>query len=119
MNYYFMTVVLLSFSNIFMSFAWYSHLKNLNDKPWFVAALISWCIALFEYLLMVPANRIGYQLMSLPQLKILQEVVTLLVFMPFAFFYMKEKLSWDYVWASMCLMGAVFFIFKKKLLETF
>jgi hypothetical protein len=99
-----------------MSFAWYSHLRNLADKPWFVAALLSWCIALFEYLLMVPANRIGYQVMTLPQLKIVQEVVTLLVFMPFAFFYMKEKLSWDYVWASLCLMGAVFFIFKKRLL---
>jgi uncharacterized protein (DUF486 family) len=109
-----MAVVLLILSNVFMTFAWYAHLKNLADRPWLIAALISWGIALFEYLLQVPANRIGYQVMNLGQLKILQEVITLLVFLPFAVFYMKEKLTLDYLWAGLCLLGAVFFIFRSK-----
>jgi uncharacterized protein (DUF486 family) len=119
MNNYFITITLLCFSNVFMSFAWYSHLKNLSAKPWFVAVLASWAIAFFEYLLMVPANRAGYKMMSLPQLKILQEVITLSIFVPFAIIYMKEKLTWDYAWAGFCLMGAVFFIFKKQLLQNY
>lgn len=106
------TVVLLTLSNIFMTFAWYGHLKNLKSSPWIVAALISWGIALFEYLLQVPANRIGSTTMSLSQLKITQEVITLLVFVPFAVFYMGQPLKWDYLWAGLCLMGAVYFIFR-------
>jgi uncharacterized protein (DUF486 family) len=117
MNNYFVTVILLCFSNVFMSFAWYAHLKNLSAKPWFLAVLLSWAIAFFEYLLMVPANRVGYKVMSLPQLKILQEIITLSVFVPFALIYMKERLTWDYLWAGLCLLGAVFFIFKKQLLR--
>ena len=109
------TIVLLACSNVFMTFAWYGHLKNLSDRPWIIAALISWGIALFEYLLQVPANRIGHQVMSLGQLKILQEVITLSVFVPFSYFYMKEKLSLDYLWAGLCLLGAVFFLFRKHL----
>lgn len=103
---------LLFASNIFMTFAWYAHLKNLADKPWYLAALISWGIALCEYLLMVPANRIGYTAMNLGQLKMLQEVITLAVFVPFAVLYMGETLRWNYLWAGLCLMGAVYFIFK-------
>ncbi len=99
-----------------MTFAWYAHLKNLNGKPWIVAAIVSWGIALFEYLLQVPANRIGYQELNIGQLKILQEVITLSVFVPFAFLYMKEPLKLDYLWASLCMLGAVFFMFKGKLL---
>jgi uncharacterized protein (DUF486 family) len=114
-NPYVSTVFLLMLSNVFMTFAWYAHLKNLADKPWIVAAFISWGIALFEYLIQVPANRIGYDVMSIGQLKILQEVITLLVFVPFALFYMKEKLTLDYLWAGLCLLGAVFFIFRSKL----
>ena len=110
------TVILLCCSNVFMTFAWYAHLRNLSNKPWIVAALVSWGIALFEYLFQVPANRIGSQVLSLGQLKILQEVVTLSIFVPFAVFYMKEKLSWDYLWAGLCILGAVFFIFRKKLM---
>lgn len=106
------TVVLLALSNLFMTIAWYAHLKHLNDKPWWIAALASWGVALFEYLLQVPANRIGYQALTLPQLKILQEVITLLVFAPFAVLYMREPLSWNYLWAGLCLMGAVYFIFR-------
>ena len=106
------TVVLLTFSNIFMTFAWYGHLKNLKSSPWIIAALISWGIALFEYLLQVPANRIGSTTMNLSQLKITQEVITLSVFVPFAVFYMGQPLKLDYLWAGMCLMGAVFFIFR-------
>ncbi len=106
------TVVLLTFSNIFMTFAWYGHLKNLKSSPWIVAALISWGIALFEYLLQVPANRIGSSTMNLSQLKITQEVITLAVFVPFAVFYMGQPLKWDYLWAGLCLMGAVYFIFR-------
>ena len=106
------TVVLLICSNVFMTFAWYAHLKNLHDRPWFIAALLSWGIALFEYLLQVPANRIGYTQLSLPQLKILQEVITLSVFVPFTVLYMRQNLRWDFLWAGLCLLGAVFFIFR-------
>jgi len=108
------TVILLVVSNVFMTFAWYAHLRNLSDRPWIIAALLSWGIALFEYLVQVPANRIGYTEMSLGQLKILQEVVTLSVFVPFAVFYMKEPLKLDYLWAGLCIMGAVYFIFRAK-----
>jgi uncharacterized protein len=107
------TVVLLSLSNVFMTFAWYGHLKHLNTKPWVIAALISWGIALFEYLLQVPANRIGFTALSLPQLKILQEVITLGIFVPFAILYMRQPLKLDFLWASLCLVGAVYFIFRK------
>ena len=103
---------LLVLSNVFMTFAWYAHLKELSSKPWWIAALLSWGVALFEYLLQVPANRIGYTALSLPQLKILQEVITLVVFVPFAFFYMNQPLKWDYLWAALCMMGAVYFIFR-------
>jgi uncharacterized protein (DUF486 family) len=103
---------LLVLSNVFMTFAWYAHLKELSARPWWIAALVSWGVALFEYLLQVPANRIGYTALSLPQLKILQEVVTLAVFVPFAVFYMNAPLKWDYLWAALCMMGAVYFIFR-------
>src|SRR5687767_15657337 len=106
------TVGLLIASNIFMTFAWYAHLKNLSARPWYVAALASWGIALFEYLLQVPANRIGYGAMSLGQLKILQECITLIVFVPFAVLYMREPLKLDYLWATLCVLGAVFFVFR-------
>jgi uncharacterized protein (DUF486 family) len=106
------TTLLLVASNVFMTFAWYAHLRNLNDKPWWIAALVSWGIALFEYLLQVPANRIGYTQLSLGQLKILQEVITLSVFVPFAVLYMKEPLKLDYLWAALCILGAVYFIFR-------
>lgn len=106
------TVLLLSLSNVFMTFAWYAHLKNLSDKPWYVAAFLSWGIALFEYMLQVPANRIGYSALSLSQLKLLQEVITLSVFLPFAIFYMHQPLKLDFLWAGMCLLGAVYFIFR-------
>jgi uncharacterized protein len=105
-------ILLLVCSNVFMTFAWYAHLKNLSAAPWYVAALVSWGIALFEYLLQVPANRIGYTTMSLPQLKILQEVITLMVFVPFLVFYMKQPLKLDYLWASLCMLGAVYFVFR-------
>jgi len=95
-----------------MTVAWYAHLKHLNDRAWWIAALASWGVALFEYLLQVPANRIGFSQLTLPQLKIMQEVITLAVFAPFAVLYMKESLSWNYLWAGLCLMGAVYFIFK-------
>lgn len=107
------TIILLTLSNVFMTFAWYAHLRDLREKPWIIAALISWGIALFEYLMQVPANRIGYRVMNLGQLKILQEVITLTVFVPFAVFFMKEKLTWNYLGAAVCLAGAVFFIFRK------
>lgn len=110
------SAVLLCCSNIFMTFAWYGHLKNLSSKPWIIAALISWSIALFEYLLQVPANRIGFQVMNLGQLKILQEVITLLIFMPFSVLFMKEELRLDFLWAGLCILGAVFFIFRPKIL---
>jgi len=103
---------LLFASNVFMTFAWYAHLKNLSQRAWYVAALVSWGIALFEYLLQVPANRIGYTAVSLPQLKIMQEVITLLVFVPFAVFYMRQPLKLDYLWASLCIVGAVYFVFR-------
>ena len=111
----FRTAGLLALSNVFMTFAWYAHLKELSHKPWIVAALASWGIALFEYLLQVPANRIGATAMSLPQLKILQEVITLIVFVPFVLFYMKQPLKWDYLWAGLCILGAVYFIFRDGL----
>jgi uncharacterized protein (DUF486 family) len=103
---------LLVASNVFMTFAWYAHLKHLSAKPWWIAALISWGIALFEYLLQVPANRIGFTTLSLAQLKIMQEAITLLVFVPFAILYMKQPLKLDYLWASLCIMGAVYFVFR-------
>jgi uncharacterized protein (DUF486 family) len=107
------TVLLLAASNVFMTFAWYGHLKNLATAPWWIAALVSWGIALFEYLLQVPANRIGYAAgVSLAQLKILQEVITLSVFVPFAVLYMQQPLKLDYLWAGLCLVGAVYFIFR-------
>ncbi|HEX4517927.1 MAG TPA: DMT family protein [Polyangiaceae bacterium] len=108
------TVVLLVLSNCFMTYAWYGHLKTLRGFPWWVAALVSWGVALFEYLLQVPANRLGYGRFSLGQLKIIQEVITLSVFVPFAIFYMKEKLKLDYLWAALCMGGAVYFIFRGR-----
>jgi uncharacterized protein (DUF486 family) len=106
------TAGLLALSNVFMTMAWYGHLKNLANKPWWIAALISWSIALFEYLLQVPANRIGYSELSLAQLKIMQEAITLSIFVPFAMLYMNQPFKLDYVWAALCLVGAVYFIFR-------
>lgn len=106
------TIILLALSNVFMTFAWYAHLRNLADRRWYIAALVSWGIALFEYLLQVPANRIGYTVMTLPQLKLLQEVITLLVFAPFAVLYMRQSLRLDHLWAAICLVGAVYFAFR-------
>ena len=106
------TAGLLLLSNVFMTFAWYAHLRNLAHRPWYIAALVSWGIALFEYLLQVPANRIGYQSLTLGQLKVLQEVITLVVFAPFAVLYMRQPLRLDYLWAVLCLIGAVYFIFR-------
>jgi uncharacterized protein (DUF486 family) len=106
------TIGLLTLSNVFMTFAWYAHLKELRAKPWIVAALVSWGIALFEYLLQVPANRIGFQVMSLAQLKLLQEVITLAVFVPFAILYMQQPLKLDFLWAGLCLTGAAYFTFR-------
>ncbi|MEY3747245.1 MAG: hypothetical protein RL194_704 [Pseudomonadota bacterium] len=103
---------LLILSNVFMTFAWYAHLKNLNDKPWMVAALVSWGIALFEYMFQVPANRIGFTVLSLAQLKIMQEVITLVVFVPFAILYMQQPVKLDFLWAALCLLGAVYFMFR-------
>jgi uncharacterized protein (DUF486 family) len=108
------TVLLLTASNVFMTFAWYGHLRTLGHRPWIIAALASWGIALFEYLLQVPANRIGYSVMTLSQLKILQEAITLLVFVPFAVFYMRQRLHLDFAWAGLCLLGAVYFAFRAK-----
>jgi uncharacterized protein (DUF486 family) len=107
------TTALLVLSNLFMTFAWYAHLKNLGHRPWLVAALASWGIALFEYLLQVPANRVGYTALTLPQLKILQEAITLAVFVPFAVFYMRQPVKLDYLWSALCVMGAVYFAFRK------
>jgi uncharacterized protein (DUF486 family) len=107
------TVLLLTLSNVFMTFAWYAHLRNLAQKPWIVAAMVSWGIALFEYLLQVPANRIGHKQLELGQLKILQEAITLTVFVPFALLYMKEPVRLNFLWAGLCICGAVFFIFRK------
>lgn len=109
------SIALLICSNVFMTFAWYAHLKELNQKPWIIAALVSWGIALFEYLLQVPANRIGHTVMSVGQLKIMQEVISISVFVPFAILYLKEPLKLDYLWAGLCLLGAVFFMFREKL----
>lgn len=106
------TTGLLILSNIFMTMAWYAHLKDMRDKPWIIAAFLSWGIALFEYLLQVPANRIGYTALTLPQLKILQEVITLSVFVPFVVLYMKQPIKLDYLWAAFCMCGAVYFIFR-------
>jgi uncharacterized protein (DUF486 family) len=107
------TIFLLICSNIFMTFAWYSHLKNLNDKPWILASIASWSIALFEYLLQVPANRIGFQVLSLPQLKILQEVITISIFIPFSLLYMGQPIKWNHYVAMLFILGAVYFVFKK------
>jgi len=109
------TILLLICSNIFMTFAWYGHLKALNDKIWIIAALVSWGIALFEYLLQVPANRIGHSVLSVGELKILQEVITISVFIPFSYLYLKEPLKLDYLWAGLCLVGAVYFMFRGRL----
>jgi uncharacterized protein (DUF486 family) len=106
------TVALLSLSNVFMTFAWYGHLKELNNRPWVVAALVSWGIALFEYLLQVPANRIGYTQFSVGQLKILQEIITLAVFLPFSVYFLRQPLRLDYLWAALCVLGAVYFVFR-------
>ena len=106
------TILLLVCSNVFMTFAWYGHLKSLSNKPWYLAALLSWAIAFFEYMLMVPANRIGHTVMSVGQLKIMQEVITLTVFVPFALFYLKEPFKMDYVYAGLCMLGAVYFMFR-------
>jgi len=106
------TVLLLTLSNVFMTFAWYGHLKELNNRAWYVAALLSWGLALFEYMLQVPANRIGYTRLTLPQLKILQEVITLAVFAPFALYFMRQPLKLDYLWAALCMLGAVYFVFR-------
>jgi uncharacterized protein len=107
------TILLLTASNVFMTFAWYAHLKHLNDRAWYFAALVSWGIALFEYLLQVPANRIGHTVLTLPQLKIMQEVIALSVFVPFMLLYMRQPLKLDYLWASLCMLGAVYFMFRK------
>ncbi len=112
------TIGLLTISNIFMTFAWYAHLRDLGSKPWLVAALISWGIAFFEYMLQVPANRIGFNVLSLGQLKILQEVITLSIFVPFSLLYMKEPLKLDYLWAGLCILGAVYFIFRGEIADT-
>ena len=104
--------LLLGLSNVFMTFAWYAHLKNLSAKPWYIAAFLSWGIAIFEYILQVPANRLGYTALTLGQLKILQEVITLSVFVPFAILYMQQPLKLDFLWAGLCLLGAVYFIFR-------
>ena len=113
MNAYSLSVLMLCMSNVFMTFAWYGHLRNLADRPWILAALASWGIALFEYLLQVPANRIGHTQLELGQLKILQEVITLSVFVPFAVFYMKEPVRLNFLWAGLCLMGAVYFMVRR------
>ncbi|MDZ7924452.1 MAG: DMT family protein [Marinagarivorans sp.] len=115
MNPILISISLLLCSNIFMTFAWYAHLKELNNKPWIIAALVSWGIALLEYLFQVPANRIGYTVLTVGQLKIIQEVITLSVFVPFSVMYLKEPLKLDYLWAGLCLLGAVYFMFRSKM----
>ncbi|NUQ82310.1 MAG: DMT family protein [Bacteroidetes bacterium] len=115
MNHVLISISLLILSNVFMTFAWYAHLKELNNRPWIIAAMVSWGIALFEYLLQVPANRIGYNTLSVGQLKIIQEVITLSVFVPFSVMYLKEPLKLDYLWAGLCLLGAVYFMFRDKI----
>jgi len=109
-----LTILLLSLSNVFMTFAWYAHLKELNNRPWIVAALASWGIALFEYLLQVPGNRIGFTVLTVAQLKILQEAITLTVFVPFSLYYLREPLKLDYLWAALCIFGAVYFMFRSR-----
>lgn len=109
-----LSILLLLCSNVFMTFAWYAHLKELNNQPWLIAALVSWGIALLEYLFQVPANRIGFTVLSVGQLKIMQEVITLSVFVPFSLLYLKEPLKLDYLWAGLCLVGAVFFMFRSR-----
>jgi|SRR5580692_1887407 uncharacterized protein (DUF486 family) len=106
------TVGLLTLSNLFMTYAWYGHLKTLAGRPWYVAAMLSWLVAFFEYMLQVPANRIGFTTLALPQLKIIQEVITLVVFVPFALLYMKQAIKLDYLYAALCMMGAVYFVFR-------
>jgi uncharacterized protein (DUF486 family) len=115
MNPVFVSASLLIVSNVFMTFAWYAHLKTLNEKPWLIAALVSWGIAMLEYLFQVPANRIGYTALSVGQLKIMQEVIALSVFVPFSIMYLKEPVKLDYLWAGLCMVGAVFFMFRGKL----
>jgi uncharacterized protein len=109
------TIGLLCISNVFMTFAWYAHLKELINRPWFIAVLVSWGIALFEYTFQVPANRMGFTVLNVAQLKILQEVITLSVFVPFAIFYLKQPLKLDYLWAAFCILGAVYFVFRDKI----
>jgi uncharacterized protein (DUF486 family) len=118
MQTYSTTIFLLLLSNTFMTFAWYGHLKNMSTQPWLIAALVSWGIAFFEYLIQVPANRVGHQVMNIGQLKILQEVLALTVFVPFAVWYLKEKITWDYLWAGLCLIGAAYFILRQDLART-
>lgn len=108
----FKTIILLIFSNVFMTYAWYGHLKELGNRPWYIAAILSWLVAFFEYMLQVPANRIGYAVLTLAQLKILQEVITLLIFVPFSVYYMNQPLKLDYLWSGLCMLGAVYFIFR-------
>ena len=117
MNPILTSMLLLMCSNVFMTFAWYGHLKDMSSKPWIIAALVSWGIALFEYLLQVPANRIGHSALSVGQLKIMQEVIALAVFVPFSVFYLKEAVKLDYLWAAFCMLGAVFFIFREKIMS--
>ncbi|NLF16259.1 MAG: DMT family protein [Lentisphaerae bacterium] len=116
MRTYVITALMLALSNVFMIFAWYGHLRNLSARPWLLAALASWGVALFEYLIQVPANRIGHQVMNVGELKILQEAITLTIFVPFSVFYMKERLTLDYLWAGLCILGAVFFLFRSRLM---
>ena len=108
------TVALLTLANCFMTYAWYGHLKTLADRPWWIAAVLSWGVAFFEYMLQVPANRIGFGEMSLPQLKMLQEIITLVVFVPFAILYMKQRPHWDFAWAGLCVVAAIYFVFRAK-----
>lgn len=117
MNRTVITILLLTCSNVFMTFAWYGHLKNMSHRSWLAAAIVSWGIALFEYLIQVPANRIGREVMNVGQLKLLQEIITLSVFVPFAWLYLKEKPTLDYLWAGLCLLGAAFFVFRKQLMS--
>lgn len=114
MNPILITISLLLCSNVFMTFAWYAHLKELNNKPWMIAAFVSWGVALLEYMFQVPANRIGYTVLNVGQLKIMQEVITLAVFVPFSLLYLKEPVKLDYLWAGLCLLGAVFFMFRSR-----
>ena len=116
MNPVLTSMLLLMCSNVFMTFAWYGHLKDMSSKPWIIAAIVSWGIALFEYMLQVPANRIGHTALSVGQLKIMQEVIALGIFVPFSVFYLTEEIKLDYLWAALCMLGAVFFIFREKIM---